>query len=150
LTEDQSVASPLPTHRTTQTEKMYTYIHTSSGLRTHDPSVRAREDTSCLRPRGFCARPRFNLCNEIVGITVNTLRGHTIYIIIIGECKINRKEAIFVEKINEFHFRGSICREFKNNIINYCDFILYLQHVRGRKVKQGKQNTNVFRLVFFF
>jgi hypothetical protein len=32
-------------------------IHASSGIRTHDPSVRANEDSSCLRPRGYCDRP---------------------------------------------------------------------------------------------
>jgi hypothetical protein len=26
-----------------------------SGIRIHDPSVRASEDNSCLRPRGYCA-----------------------------------------------------------------------------------------------
>jgi hypothetical protein len=26
------------------------------GIRTHDPSVRARQDGSCLRPRGYCDR----------------------------------------------------------------------------------------------
>jgi hypothetical protein len=52
--------------------KAYTYthrikvhntdIHALSGIRTHDPSVRASEDSSCLRPRGhsdwrhFCHR----------------------------------------------------------------------------------------------
>jgi hypothetical protein len=29
-----------------------TDIHALSGIRTHDPSVRASEDSSCLRPRG--------------------------------------------------------------------------------------------------
>jgi hypothetical protein len=53
-TEDQSVARPLPT----QTEYMHTDIHALSGIRTHDPSDRASEDSSCLRPVattiGFC------------------------------------------------------------------------------------------------
>jgi hypothetical protein len=31
-------------------------IHTLSGIRTHDPSVRAGEHISCLRPRGHCNR----------------------------------------------------------------------------------------------
>jgi hypothetical protein len=30
----------------------YTDIHALSGIRIHDPSVRASEDSSCLRPRG--------------------------------------------------------------------------------------------------
>jgi hypothetical protein len=46
-TGDQLVARPLPTHRTAQT---HTDMHASSGIRTHDPSVRAGEDSSCLRP----------------------------------------------------------------------------------------------------
>jgi hypothetical protein len=31
-------------------------IHALSWIRTHDPSVRASEDSSCLRPRGYCHR----------------------------------------------------------------------------------------------
>jgi hypothetical protein len=31
-------------------------IHALSGIRTHDPSVRASEDSSCLRQRGYCDR----------------------------------------------------------------------------------------------
>jgi hypothetical protein len=31
-------------------------IHALSGIRTHDPSVRAGKDGSCLRPRGNCDR----------------------------------------------------------------------------------------------
>jgi hypothetical protein len=56
-TGDQPIARPLPTHRTTQTQKKtHTDIHTSSVIRTHDPSVRAGEDSSCLRSRGQCER----------------------------------------------------------------------------------------------
>jgi hypothetical protein len=36
---------------------MHTVIHTSSEIRTHDPSVLEGEDGSCLRPRGHCDRP---------------------------------------------------------------------------------------------
>jgi hypothetical protein len=46
---DQPVARPLPLQ--TQTN-----IHALSGIRTHDPSVRASEDNSCLRRRGHCDR----------------------------------------------------------------------------------------------
>jgi hypothetical protein len=35
---------------------MHTNIHALSGMRTHDPSVRASEDISCFRPRGHCDR----------------------------------------------------------------------------------------------
>jgi hypothetical protein len=56
---------PLPTHRTTQTQNKRT-IHALSGIRTHDPSIPAGEDSSCLRPRGNCdRRPKHvMLCNE--------------------------------------------------------------------------------------
>jgi hypothetical protein len=39
-------------HGTTQHRKTRTHVHASSGIRTHDPSVRAVEDTMCLRLRG--------------------------------------------------------------------------------------------------
>jgi hypothetical protein len=35
---------------------MHTNIQSSSGIRTHDPSVREGEDSSRLRPRGLCDR----------------------------------------------------------------------------------------------
>jgi hypothetical protein len=58
-TSDQLATRSLPKHRTTQTQK--DCIHTPNiralrGIRTHDPSVRASEDSSCLRPRGYCDR----------------------------------------------------------------------------------------------
>jgi hypothetical protein len=49
---DQPVAKSLLTHRATQKWKKCTQdIHDSSGICTHDLSVRAGEDDSCLRPR---------------------------------------------------------------------------------------------------
>jgi hypothetical protein len=54
-TRDRPVARPLPNHRTTQT---HTDIHTSSGIQNHDPSVRASEDSSCLRTLGHCDRQK--------------------------------------------------------------------------------------------
>jgi hypothetical protein len=59
-TSDQPVARPLPKHRTTQTQNKRIHtpnIHALNGIRTHDPSFRASEDSSCLRPRGYCDRP---------------------------------------------------------------------------------------------
>jgi hypothetical protein len=53
-TSDQPVAMPLSTHRTTQTHNAHTHIHALSGIRTHDPSVLASEDCSCLRLHGHC------------------------------------------------------------------------------------------------
>jgi hypothetical protein len=58
-TSDQLVARPLHKHRTKQTQNKRIYtpnIHALSGIRTHDPSVRASEDGSCLKPRGYCDR----------------------------------------------------------------------------------------------
>ncbi|PNF41455.1 hypothetical protein B7P43_G13389 [Cryptotermes secundus] len=48
-TRDQPVVRPLPTYRTTD-------IHAISGIRTHDLSVQASEDSPFLRPRGHCDR----------------------------------------------------------------------------------------------
>jgi hypothetical protein len=46
-TSDQPVARPLPKHRITQTQNKHIHtsnIHAFSGIRTHDPSVRASDD----------------------------------------------------------------------------------------------------------
>jgi hypothetical protein len=37
-------------HRTAQCKEKLTHIHASSGIRSHDPRVRAVEDRTCLRP----------------------------------------------------------------------------------------------------
>jgi hypothetical protein len=59
-TVNQHVARPLPTHRTTQTQRKRTSgIHVLSGIRKHDPSVPAAEGCSCLRPLGY--RDRINV-----------------------------------------------------------------------------------------
>jgi hypothetical protein len=40
-----------------------TDIHALTGIRTHDPSFLAGEDSSCLRPRGHCDRhSKYYLC----------------------------------------------------------------------------------------
>jgi hypothetical protein len=46
-TGDQPIARLLPTHKT-QTEYTHTDINASSRIRTHDPSVRSKEDDSRL------------------------------------------------------------------------------------------------------
>jgi hypothetical protein len=57
-TGDQPVVRPLLTQRATQTQKnAHTDIHAWSGIRTHDPSVRAGKDSSCFRRRGYSDRP---------------------------------------------------------------------------------------------
>jgi hypothetical protein len=58
------VARLLPTQDNTNTEETQTDMHTSSGIRTHDPSVRASEDISYHRPRGHCDRQHISLMKE--------------------------------------------------------------------------------------
>jgi hypothetical protein len=47
-------------YKTKQTEKNAD-IRASSKIRTHDPTVRAGKDISCLRQRGHCDRKIWNL-----------------------------------------------------------------------------------------
>jgi hypothetical protein len=44
-------------HAEQHTYRINADIHAFSGIRVQDPSVRAGEDSSCLRPRGHCDRP---------------------------------------------------------------------------------------------
>jgi hypothetical protein len=52
LDGDEPVARPLPTHK----HRINADIHALIVDRTRYPSVRASEDSSCLRPRGHCDR----------------------------------------------------------------------------------------------
>jgi hypothetical protein len=59
-TSGQSVARPLPNHRTTQTQNKRIHtpnIHALCWIRTHDPGFRTSEDSTCLRPLGYRDRP---------------------------------------------------------------------------------------------
>jgi len=49
-------ARPLPTQENTTQKNADTHIHASSVIRTHDPSFRAVEDSTCLRRRGHWDR----------------------------------------------------------------------------------------------
>jgi hypothetical protein len=51
-TGDQPISRPVPVHR------INADIHALSGIRIHDPSVRASEDGSYLTPRGHRDRPK--------------------------------------------------------------------------------------------
>jgi hypothetical protein len=52
----------------------HTNIHALSGILTHDPSVRASEDSSCLRPPGHCYRYTYQYLNKILNeITLQSL-----------------------------------------------------------------------------
>jgi hypothetical protein len=48
--------------------------HRHPCLRTHDPSVRASEDSSCLRTRGYCDRHFRHICNPQCTNTVSLYR----------------------------------------------------------------------------
>jgi hypothetical protein len=64
----QPVARPLPKHRTTQTQDKSIHtpnIHALSWIRTYDPSVRESDDSSCLRPLGYCDRLQVNIPHAI-------------------------------------------------------------------------------------
>jgi hypothetical protein len=56
-TGDQPDAEPVATQDNTTQKNGDTYIHASSGIRIHDPSVRAVEDSMCPRRRGHWDRP---------------------------------------------------------------------------------------------
>jgi hypothetical protein len=45
------------------------YIHALIGIRTHDPSVPASEDSSCVTPRGHCDRQHFWHVLQYSGVT---------------------------------------------------------------------------------
>jgi hypothetical protein len=63
------VARLLPTQDNTSTEETHTDIHASSEILTHDPSVRASADISCLRPRGHSYRLTSYQNNKNDGLT---------------------------------------------------------------------------------
>jgi hypothetical protein len=71
-TGDQPVARPLPVYRINAHN---TGIHALSGIRAHDPSVRAGEDSSCLRPLGHCDRRNLIYLVEIRVYEVGVMRG---------------------------------------------------------------------------
>jgi hypothetical protein len=47
------------------TEWTHTDVHALSGIWTHDPSFRASEDHSCLRPCGHCDQPVQTTCSSV-------------------------------------------------------------------------------------
>jgi hypothetical protein len=64
-TRNHPVARPLPTQDNTNSEQRQTDIHALSRIRTHNPSVRASEHSSCGRPRGHCDRQLNRLVTEM-------------------------------------------------------------------------------------
>jgi hypothetical protein len=51
----------------------HTDIHALSGIRTHDPSVRAGEDSSCLSPRDHCDRQKKCIYGLIICFILRTV-----------------------------------------------------------------------------
>jgi hypothetical protein len=66
LGRETSPTQGLYLHRTTQRRKMQTYIHASRRIWTHDPSVRAAKDSTCLRPVGHWDRLLSVVWNKIL------------------------------------------------------------------------------------
>jgi hypothetical protein len=102
----------------------YTYIHALNDIRTHDPSVRASEDSPCLRPR--CHRDRYisedstlkfwNFCNINaytilpVGLCYFTqLKFSSVYIIPLQIFISNSRytKCVVRSPVNVFHSGGS-------------------------------------------
>jgi hypothetical protein len=61
---------------------MHADIHTSNGIRIHDPSVRAGEDSSCLTPSGQCDRALDEHAEEFLGLMGQNSREKEIEIIV--------------------------------------------------------------------
>jgi hypothetical protein len=89
------------THNNTTIEKTHTHIQASSGIRTHDPSVKASEDSSCLRPRGHCDRSTSSL--ELVIVDSSALRGdgsiHCVFTAILT--KVKRIYSLCMRRLQE-------------------------------------------------
>jgi hypothetical protein len=75
-TSDQPVARPLPKHRITQTQnkRICTQnIHSLNRIRTHNPRIRTREDSLCLRPCGYFDRLNTHCLLLIIRYSANIL-----------------------------------------------------------------------------
>jgi hypothetical protein len=92
---DQSVAMPLPTNRTTQTQ------NTQTSIRTHDPSVRMSEGSSCpffylvCEAIGTAATPGL-LCQPRVIVKMNVEKQM--------ECRLAGETKVLGENLPQRHF----------------------------------------------
>jgi hypothetical protein len=69
----------LPTEQQKHKINEHTYIHASSGIRTHDHSVRAGEDGLCLRPRDHCDRQcHFHGRNILLRVEIQSVDANNI------------------------------------------------------------------------
>jgi hypothetical protein len=76
------------TQNNTNAEYTHTDIHASSGIRTYDPSVRAGEDVSYLRPRGHCDR-RFVCIDLCIYRNIETAIVHSSILLLYKGKKVN-------------------------------------------------------------
>jgi hypothetical protein len=82
-TGDQPAARLLHAYMTAQTEWTHTDIHSSSGIRTHDPSAWAGENSSCLRPHDNCDQTLDNILSRITK--------HSMYLILVYSFQQRKK-----------------------------------------------------------
>jgi hypothetical protein len=104
---DQPIARLLPTHRTTQTEYKHTDIHALSRIRNHDRSVRASEDSSCLRPRGHCES--------------------LYYILLLEYDAVMFKSFVYVKKTTAYA-ETQLFHQHMQYSVTWCSYWLYLVH----------------------
>jgi hypothetical protein len=99
---DQPVSRPLPTHRRNAHN---TDIHALSGIRTHDPSVRASETSSYLRPHGHCDRLSVGKFAEGTG--------YGLYCGRIRGCRVEIRMLILPDTKRE-------CQQLRCSLLLYC------------------------------
>jgi hypothetical protein len=106
----------LPTHRTTQHRKTQTHIHVTSRIRTCYPNVRAAEDSTCLRLRGYWDRLYSqDHTSKILTSFVQTCKAFPFIYIITYEQQIKPQVEVFLTVtlcsvvVGYQRFRGPCC-----------------------------------------
>jgi hypothetical protein len=59
-------------HTVQHKHRIKAHTQAFSGIRTHDPSVRASGDSSCLRPHGHCHRLRVTFLHQFLHFALKT------------------------------------------------------------------------------
>jgi hypothetical protein len=123
----------------------HTDIHAVSGIRTHDPSVRASEDSSCLRPRGHCdQQPRYYAGGSYSNVTCLQLRPPSISL----QCKVNIRTLhhLFVTDLKQ-------ARKFYTSVASWAGYLnasyLYSESVQLES-RQGYYPSQVDLMVSWF
>jgi hypothetical protein len=93
---------PLPnTNRIKRTD-----IHALSWIPTDDPSIRAAEDLSCLRPRGHCDRHHYRLADYKYFVVTTMFIN---FKFIVKDWNLFLCELSFVVVTSEFHIHQNVC-----------------------------------------